>query len=46
MVKDTPNHTLMNIIGLSHTSREILEDGGILIFLLVLIAPKTLRPSV
>ena len=46
MVKDTPNHISMNMIGLAQTSREILEDGDILISPVVLIAPKALRPSV
>ena len=39
MVKDTPNHIPMNMIGWSQTSREILEDGDILMFLVVLITP-------
>ena len=29
MVKDTPNHVPMNMIGLSQTSREILEEGDV-----------------
>ena len=44
MLKDDPNHILMNIIGLSHTSPEILKDGDILILPVVLITPKALRP--
>ena len=43
MVKDAPNHIPMNIIGLSQTSREIIEDGDILIFMVILITPKALR---
>ena len=31
MVKDAPNHILMNMIGLAQTSHEILDDGDILI---------------
>ena len=27
MVKDAPNNVPMNIIGLAHTSRKILEDN-------------------
>ena len=46
MVKESPNHITMNMIGLSQTSREILEEGDILIFLVVLITQKALRPSV
>ena len=37
MVKDAPNNIPMNIIGKAQTSREILKDGGILIFPVVLI---------
>ena len=36
MVKDAPNHVPMNMIVLSQTSREILEDGDVPIFLVVL----------
>ena len=43
MVKDAPNHILMNMIGLAHTFREILEDGDIIIFPVVLITPKALQ---
>ena len=46
MVKDAPNNIPMNMIGLAQTSYEILEEGDILILPVVLIAPKTLRPSV
>ena len=43
MVKDDPNHIPMNIIGSSHTSRKILEEGDIILFPVVLITPKSLR---
>ena len=46
MVKDTPNHIPMNMIGLAQTSREILDDGDIIIFPVIMIAPKALGPSV
>ena len=36
VLKDSPNHVAMNMIGLSQTSREILEDGDIPIFPVVL----------
>ena len=39
MVKDSPNDVPMNMIGLSQTSREILEGGDIPIFPVVLIHP-------
>ena len=42
MVKDAPNHVPMNMIGLAHTSREILEDGDFPIFPVVLSTPDTL----
>ena len=45
MVKDAPNNIPINIIGLAHTSREILNGGDILISLVVLITPKYLRYS-
>ena len=41
MVKDAPNRVPMNTIGLAQTSHEILEDGDVPIFLLVL---STLDP--
>ena len=41
MVKDAPNHVPMNMIGLAQTSREILEDGDIPIFPVVLITPNS-----
>ena len=37
MVKDTPNHIPMNIIGLAQTSCEMPKDDNILIFLVFLI---------
>ena len=46
MVKYAPDYTAMNMIGYAHISSEILEDGDILIFPLVLITPKALRPIV
>ena len=46
MMKDAPNHIPINMIGLAQTSREILEGGDILIFLVVLITPQALQPSV
>ena len=42
-VKDAPNHVPMNTIGLSHTSREILEYGDVPILLMVLITPDSLQ---
>ena len=45
-MKDSPTHIPMNMIDLAHTSREILEDGDILISPVVLITLKALRPSV
>ena len=36
MLKDAPNNVLMNMIGLSQTSREILKDFVVLIFPVVL----------
>ena len=43
MTKDSPNHVLMNMIGLDHTSREILEDGDVPILPLVLSTPDILQ---
>ena len=43
MVKDAPNHVPTNMIGLSQTSRKILKDGDVLIFLVVLITPDPLQ---
>ena len=45
MGKDAPNHVPMNMIGLAHTSREILKDGDVPIFLVVLINPDSTQPS-
>ena len=39
-MKDAPNHVPMNMIGLSQTSRKILEDGDVPIFPVVLITPN------
>ena len=36
-VKDAANHVPMNMIGLAQTSREIIEDGDVPIFPVVLI---------
>ena len=38
-VKDAPNHVPMNMIGLAHISRKILEDGDVPTSPLVLITP-------
>ena len=46
MVKEAHNHVTMNMIGLSQTSREILEDGNLRIFLVVLITVDSTHPSV
>ena len=46
IVKDTPNHVPMNMIGLAQTSREILEDGDVPIFPVVLITPDFLQLTV
>ena len=46
MVKDAPNHVLMNMIGLSQTSLKILEDGDVPIFPLVSITPYSLHLTV
>ena len=46
MVKDAPNNIPTNMIGLSHTSRKIIEGGDILIFLVVLITLKALQHGV
>ena len=43
MAKDPPNHVLMNMIGLSQTSREILKDGVVPIFPVVLSTPDSLQ---
>ena len=46
MVKDAPNHVLMNMIGLAQNSREILKDGDVPIFPVVLSTPYSLQPIV
>ena len=43
VLKDSPNHVAMNMIGLSQTSREILEDGDIPIFPVVLSTMNSLQ---
>ena len=43
MVKYAPNHVPMNMIGLAQTLREILEDGDVPIFLVVLSTPDSLH---
>ena len=45
MVKYAPNYVLMNIIGLSQKSREILEDGYIPILLVVIITTDYLQSN-
>ena len=45
MVKYAPNYVPMNMIGLAQTSREILEDGDVPIFLVVLSTPYSLQLS-
>ena len=42
MVKYYPNNVQMNMIGLAHTSRGILEDGDVPILPVVLITTKAL----
>ena len=42
---DAPNHVPMNMIGLSQTSHEILEDGNVPMFLVVLSTPDSLHFS-
>ena len=44
-MKDAPNHVPMNIIGLAQTSREILEDGDVPLFIVVLSTPDSLQSS-
>ena len=43
MVKYAPNYVLMNMIGLAHTSREILKDGDVPILRVVLIILDSLQ---
>ena len=45
MVKDAPNYVPTNMIGLAHTSRKILKDGDVLIFLVVLSTLDSLQFS-
>ena len=45
-MKDAPNHVPMNMIGFDQTSREILEDGDVLIFPVVLITLYYLQLNV
>ena len=45
MVKYAPNNVHMNMIGLAHTSREILEDGDISIFPVVISTMDYLQSS-
>ena len=46
MVKEAPNNAPMNMLGLAQTSRKILEDGDVPIFLVVLITPDSLQLTV
>ena len=39
MVKDAPNCVPMNMVGLAQTSREILEDIVVPVFLVVISTP-------
>ena len=43
MMKDAPNHVPMNMIGLSQNSHEILEDGDVTIFTVVLSTQDSLQ---
>ena len=43
MVKDSPNHVSMNMIGLAQTSHEILNDSDVPIFPVVLCTPDPLH---
>ena len=43
MVKYSPNHVTMNMIGSSQTSCEIIKDGDVPIFLVVLITQNALQ---
>ena len=45
MVKDAPNHILMNIIVLAQTLHRILEDVDVPIFPVVFINPDSTQPS-
>ena len=46
MVKDSPNHVLMNMIGLAHNSYKIFEDSDVEISPVVLSTPDSLHYSV
>ena len=45
IVKDVPNNVPTNMIGLSLTSREILEEGDVPILMVVLSTPDSLQLS-
>ena len=45
VVKDAPNHGPTNMIGLSQTSHEILEDGDVPICPVVLSNPDSVQSS-
>ena len=45
VVKDAPNHVPMNMICLAQISHEILEDGNVPIFPVVLRTPYFLQSS-
>ena len=44
-MKDAPNHVPVNMIGLAHNSREILKDGDVPIFGVVLSTTDYLQLS-
>ena len=46
MLKDSPNHVPMNMIGLAHTSHKILKDGDVPIPPVVLITQNYLQLTV
>ena len=46
MVKDTPNHVTVNMIGLAQTSHKIFKNGDVPIFPVVLNTPYPLQYSV
>ena len=46
VVKEAPNYIPIQMIGLTHSSREIIEDSDVLILPVVLITPKALWTSV
>ena len=43
IVKDAPNNVMMNMIGLSHTSHEILDDVNVPIFSVAISNPDPLQ---